>query len=92
MIASSPAQTAPVPGHQIVKLGSQEEEEGGVRNLLLPLLGLTLYLLQSVHCLVEVKHCCSGRHVGRRGERTVCEGLHFLNGLRRRGEQVPGWE
>lgn len=56
-----------------------------MRNLLLPLLGLTLYLLQPIHCLVEVKHCCSGRHVDRRGERTVCEGPHFLNGIRRRG-------
>lgn len=72
------------PGHQTVKLGSQEEEECGVRNLLLSLLSLTLYLLQPVHCLVEVKHCCSGQHVDRRGERTVCEGPHFLNGIRRR--------
>lgn len=22
----------------------------------------------------------------------MCEGLHFLNGVRRRGQQVPGWE
>lgn len=69
--APSPAH----PGHQNVELEvPRKRKNSGKRNLLLPLLRLTLYFLQPIHCLVEVKHCCQQSAHGQersRGQRCV---------------------
>lgn len=64
------------PGHQIMGLEvpRKRKNNSGKRNSLLPLLCLTLYFLQPVHCLVEVEHWCQQPAHGQersRGQRFV---------------------